>query len=110
MAGSSSGTVNIRIVSAMPLHLLLHVLVAHGNHGSLRTVGATVDALALLAALGGRPLVSNEHNIALVDASVVGAAMRPLLVASAETRSTSIILLSNGVSAHVLPVVAKIEE
>lgn len=110
MAGSSSGTVNIRIVSAMSLHLFLHVLVAHGNHGSLRTVGAPVDALALLAALGCRPLVSNEHNVALVDASVVGAAMRPLLVASAETRSTSVILLSNGVPAHVLPVVAKIEE
>ena len=86
------------------------VVVADGDHGTVWWVRTAVDALALLAALGGRPLVSNEHNIALVDASVVGAAMRPLLVASAETRSTSIILLSNGVSAHVLPVVAKIEE
>ena len=71
MATGPASRVDIRIVSAMALHLLLEVFVADGNHCTLRPVCAAVDTLALLVGLGSVTLGADEDNVALVDACVV---------------------------------------
>lgn len=103
------GPVDIRIISALS-HLLLEMFVANGNHGSLWAILTAVDALALLVDLGSVALGADEDDVALVDSGVVGATVGSLLVAPSEAGATAIILLSNRVTAQVLPVVAKIEE
>lgn len=101
---------NIRIVSAVALDLLLEVFVADGNHGAVRSVGAAVDALALLVDLGAISLGADEHDVALVDACVVRAAVGSLFVAPSQTRTAAVVLLPNGVPAQILPIVAEIEQ
>ena len=94
----------------MGLYLLLQVLVADGDHGSVWWVRTAVDALALLVHLRAATLRANEDDVALVDACVVRAAMRSLLVAPSQAGTASVVLLAHRVATQILPVVAKIEQ
>ena len=82
-----TGGRDIRIVSTVRLYLLLKMLVADGNHRTVWSVRTAVDALTLLIYLGAVSLGADEHDITLIDACIVGAAVRSLLIAPSQARA-----------------------
>ena len=86
----------IRIVTGMRTRLS-HLFAAHGNHLAIYVIS-----------LIRRPLVrtvwSNKYYITLINASIVGAAMRPLLIVSSKIGVSSVVLTdrSNGIAANIL--------
>lgn len=86
----------IRIVPGMRTRLS-HLLAAHGNHLALDVVSLIWRALI-------RTVWSYKDDITLIDASIVWAAMRPLLVISSQIGASCIVLpyRSNGIAAYVL--------
>jgi len=86
----------IRIVTGMRTRLS-HLLAAHGNHLAL-DVGSLIRRALILT------VWSYKNNIALIDASIVWAAMRSLLIISSKICASCIVLpyRSNGIAAYVL--------
>lgn len=91
-----SSMLGIRIVTGMRTRVS-HLLAAHGDHLALDVVSLIRRALI-------RTVWSNKDNIALIDSSIVWAAMRSLLVISSEIGASCIVLpyRSNGIAAYVL--------
>ena len=87
----------IRIVTSMRTRLS-HLLAAHGNHLALHVVSGIRRASLI------RTVWSYKHNITLIDASIIWAAMRSLLVISSQICASCIVLTyrSNGIAAYVL--------
>lgn len=86
----------IRIVTGMRTRLS-HLFAAHGNH-------LTIYVISLIRRSLVRTIWSNKYYITLINASIVGAAVGPLLVVSSKIGASSVVLTdrSNGIAANIL--------